>query len=407
MDVSLRPTLLAHPRRTLSAALLGASLALTACSSGGGDSPESSAPSADTGDLRLYVLWGQSHMRGGVGAARVIDVTDPDWLDWAQYSGSGPYPALDGCWIYDKSARGRLGWFVGGELVGQHFERLQHSRIDDTPGFLAGDTTCWPSVTFAGEENQLRPLTAGYAGGEELEADFQGVVAPFGPHCQADDFYPWAEGNQVPYPRFGPEVPFARAIRDATGDDIVLVKLAIGGTTVSVGEAGWNPAQGGEFDYLRLLEETYFDHTVELATEMLEPGQRLLLGGVISSIGLSDMRPPSHLTFEDGYRDVIDHLRDHVSGPAEGEDVPYLIVQTPTPDVFLRPEEWEIFYGIRASQVLLAETLPGVAEIDPDEVAVSQSDGEFHFDADGNIAFGEQMAAWAASVADDAIVLHE
>lgn len=347
-------------------------------------------------------------MVGGSDSSRLCDITDPDWVDWSLYSGAGPYPELEDCLVYDKIMRGRVGYVEGGALVDNFDTHILPLTYDATQPSTISSTGCSPTISVMGEENQLQPMTAGYAGGVLLEPELQGSAAPHGPRCQPDDNYPWIEGNQVPFPRLGPELSFARAAQEATGDEVVIIKFSISGSSVVLGPAGWHPDQTGVHAYLPVLEDTYFDHTLELIERRRKPGQRVLLGGVVSMIGLTDMRPKNYLRFEDGYRAIIQHMRDdfstHAAAPATAADVPYLIVHTPTPTVFLRPEDWDRFNVVHGAQALIANELDGVDIVNPDTAAaVDPVHG--HFDADGNIAVGELWGSWAAAVADDALEL--
>ncbi|MEZ6004308.1 MAG: sialate O-acetylesterase [Planctomycetota bacterium] len=283
--------------------------------------------------LRIYVLWGQSHIQGTKShASGVPDV---------------PWP--------------RFGAPVPGALIWDKLGRLNRANLDLV------------DTEQAGEAHRFRPLGAGFGAG--------------GPN------YPWVDPG--PDPSFGPELVLAHNLRMWSGESVAIVKFAVSGSQVADLDdvPNWNVAAlgRGDFSHLQVLLEAYLAPARSAAARDFPPaGLPVAWGGVISMIGTSDARHEQDaVAYGQNLTGIIQHVR-HWMHPAHPERVPWLVLQSPR---YVDPDGLELAHirTVRTAQAKVANALPGVDVAD----CVDSRLGGTHFEPRGTAALGALMARWA------------
>ncbi|MBL4771905.1 MAG: hypothetical protein JKY61_12385, partial [Planctomycetes bacterium] len=203
------------------------------------------------GQFRLFPMWGQSNLFGAGAVTSQLGETQ-----WSQTA-----DPLPDCFIFDKF--GRNNW--------------------DQPDLTDADR--------AGEAHGFTPLTVGYAGSK----------------------YQW-EGLDAD-PHVGLECQFAHTMRAHTGDTILIVKFAVGGSRVTDQPfPTWNVAQTGASSYLRTLMDAYYAPAKAAAIAMAGgDASRVKFGGLIQMIGATDARDPEYLDYPADYAACIDQLRSEIN----------------------------------------------------------------------------------------------
>ena len=324
---------------------------------------DTTSPGRDLRRVRIFLLWGQSHM-AGAGNPREPIQQRPAW------SGRN-YPAIKDCYIFDKYKRGNP----------LNDERFMLHATDQTMGHI-------------GERFALRPLTAGFA--ETSDYPFY------------RDNYPWEGfwsppiGAEVGDLHFGPEMSFAEKVQKRTGDIVVILKLVKGGSQVFGFNdiPNWNasmaPATGGP-SLLKVLLDVYWDLGKAEAIRRFGPSNGsamgVRLGGVLSFIGTSDSRPQYIGTYAENMRASIEAVQEHIrSSPAPGPDaIPWLIVGSPNLGA---PNTVPSITAVQQIQGNLAESMLGVDFLDSDPI-LRFGPSETHAGTQGNFDIGEAMADWA------------
>jgi hypothetical protein len=264
--------------------------------------------------IRLYLLWGQSHMGGAqLSSGKISDLSSPVPY-WGVLDAAGHYQAVRDCYIFDKGMRSNP---------------LDSNQQDMHPGHL-------------GELAGLQDLTVGHT--------WLAVppVSPNNTHQHGNNNYPWLHDHQVPDPLVGPETAFAQRIQEATGDIVVVVKMVVGGANVvnrdvvvvapstcnwpvrSIAPSYYSRSTRAD-GYYQLMLDSYWQEAIALARQLpehVQGGYPLVVGGVASLIGTSDSRCVYVEDFREHYFYMISDLRADMGVPSAG-GVPYLVVQSP------------------------------------------------------------------------------
>lgn len=283
--------------------------------------------------LRLYILWGQSHIAGAKSFASGLNNT--------QWPRTGA--PLPGTWIWDKWGRSN---------------RYDLSLQDAAQG---------------DEAHAWKPMQAGYGGG--------------GPD------YPWID--PTPNPSFGPEIVMAHSLRAHSGEVIGFIKLAVGGSQVAAlpGVPNWNVKTIGQgnFSYLQILRDAYWLPALAAAREWAEAeGWELTLGGVVSMIGTSDARRRADAeAYEDNLLAVIDFLRGELPVAAPSA-LPWLIVQSPR-YVDQDGSKLAFIRLVRDAQAAAGAARPAVTVRDSVDSRLTGT----HFAPEGTAALGQLFFRWA------------
>ncbi len=298
-----------------------------------GQRPLPSAPRR----LRLYILWGQSHIGGAKSFASGLNDTH-----WPR--DGAPLP---GTWIWDKWGR--------------------TNRYD----LSTSDTQ------QAGEVHGWKAMQAGFGGG--------------GPD------YPWIDPG--PDPSFGPEIVLAHSLRAHTGEVIAIVKFAVGGSQLANLPMipNWNVQSVGQgsFSHMQVLVEAYWQPALEAARQWAEAeALELTLGGVISMIGTSDARRRADAeAYGDNLLAAIDYLRGQlpVAQPAE---LPWLVVQSPR---YVDPDGAKLAF-IRMVRDAQAAAALARTHVTVRDCVDSRLTGT-HFAPEGTAALGQLFFRWAVATA--------
>ncbi len=316
--------------------------------------------------IRLYLMWGQSHMGGAeLSTGKISDLSAPVPA-WGQLDINGNYQSIPNCYAYDKGLRSNP---------------LDPTTVDTHPGHV-------------GEVASLQDLTVGYF--------WLGTstVNPNNSHQHLSNNYPWLPDHQVPDPVVGPDTAFAQRIQEATGDIVVIVKMVVSGANVVnrdvvvPGPPGCNWASrsiGPSYHsrsirtdgFYRIMLDHYWQEAIDLAYQLPEhtqDGLPVVFGGVVSLIGTSDSRCVYVEDFRVHYYHTIVDLRADV-GVQDPSIAPYLVVQSP------------LSAGSRVRDV--ARNMPtligqGVGTLD--SALFLPAIG--HATADGTSAMGRAMADW-------------
>ncbi len=376
--------------------------------------------------VRLYFLWGQSHMGGGRSVKELTGLG----LDWANVNpfNPHPYPVVKDAYIYDKSMRGRTTLNMNGTVNGTSSRKsgLYWESTDgtDSTGPISGTQQAHPV-----EEFSLRNLTAGYAGAvrsDAIEGQIGGPFATFGPYGQQFSWYPWERATQqaVSNPSFGPEMSFASNVQKSTQEIVIISKFAVGGTNLILrdcdGIISWHPSAqvAGSLGapFMRTFTENYIQGAIKQARAQFPASQyQLSIGGVISLIGSNDaLRFPSDrcqgpLTIQaehgQAYRKAIDYIRSYIASlattPIVADDIPYLLLKTPTAFGIPVSSYYTRLAQVQNAQDFLDSSHPGtgmpMVNVIPTTLTLALYTNA-HTDALGNVALGKLMATWASSV---------
>lgn len=258
-----------------------------------------------------------------------------------------------------------------------HNDRHEATAFDETGGHY-------------GELFRFRPLTAGYA--ESID------------YPRFRDNYPWQGFWNPPHVQnfellsFGPEMRFAEKLHQDTGDTILIIKMAVGGSQIfDLQSRDWN-ANLELPSHLDVLLNYYWDLGKAAAFAQFAPtggpAVDVYLGGVISFIGTSDSRGAYFQEYESNLTDVISTVRTHIhGGGGQGmDDIPWLILGSPTPDS-VNPQD---FLDLRQAQENVAQSGNNIGYLNADPIFAFGS-GQSHADAQGNYDLGEAIALWAAA----------
>lgn len=195
---------------------------------------------------------------------------------------------------------------------------------------------------------------------------------------------------------FGPEVAFAAIVAAARpSDDFLLVKRAMGGTSL----AGWAP----QWDESRLASK-YDTAAGPLYRKLLDDyaaaikGRPVRLTGVLWMQGESDTRYPAlgpH--YFENFKTLIAAFRRDLKAPG----LPFFFGRVNMPTAATEDDKKTIKFPyvqqVRAAQERAAREIPGVHLIETDDLG-KQSD-RIHYDAAGQIALGRRFAeAWLRTV---------
>ncbi len=195
---------------------------------------------------------------------------------------------------------------------------------------------------------------------------------------------------------FGPEVAFAAAVAAARpSDDFLLVKRAMGGTSL----AGWAP----QWDESRLASK-YDAAAGPIYSKLLEDyaaaikGRPTRLTGVLWMQGESDTRYPAlGPNYFENFKTMIAAFRRDLNSPA----LPFFFGRVNMPADATEDDKKTIKFPyiqqVRTAQERAAREIPGVYLIETDDL-VKQSD-RIHYDAAGQITLGRRFAeAWLKTV---------
>ncbi|MGL5020014.1 MAG: sialate O-acetylesterase [Luteolibacter sp.] len=191
---------------------------------------------------------------------------------------------------------------------------------------------------------------------------------------------------------FGPEVAFAATVAAARpADDFLLVKRAMGGTSL----AGWAP----QWDESRLASK-YDTAAGPLYRKLLEDyaaaikGRPARLTGVLWMQGESDTRYPAlGSNYFENFKTLIAAFRRDLKAP----ELPFFFGRVNMPADVTEEDKKTIKFPyiqqVRAAQERAAREIPGVFLIETDDLG-KQAD-RIHYDAAGQIALGRRFAeAW-------------
>lgn len=195
---------------------------------------------------------------------------------------------------------------------------------------------------------------------------------------------------------FGPEVAFAAAVAAARpSDDFLLVKRAMGGTSL----AGWAP----QWDKSRLASK-YDTAAGPIYRKLLADyaaaikGRPARLTGVLWMQGESDTRYPAlGPNYFENFKTLIAAFRRDLNAPG----LPFFFGRVNMPADATEDDKKTIKFPyiqqVRAAQERAAREIPGVYLIETDDLG-KQSD-RIHYDAAGQIALGRRFGeAWLRTV---------
>lgn len=194
---------------------------------------------------------------------------------------------------------------------------------------------------------------------------------------------------------FGPEVSFAATVAASRPkSNVLLVKRAMGGTSLAGWAPQWDPARlASKYDtaagplYRTLLEE--------FAAAVKDRPHRLT--AILWMQGESDTRYPAlGPNYFENFKTLITSFRRDLKAP----DLPFFFGRVNMPADALEDDKKTIKFPyiahVRAAQERAAREIPGVYLIETDDLG-KQSD-RIHYDAPGQITLGRRFAeAWLAS----------
>ena len=290
------------------------------------------------GRLRLFVLWGQSHV---MGAGFRSDTGETDWPQDGR--------PVAGCYIWDKYAR--LNW---------------------------NDATL-VDANRSGEAHEFKPLTMGF-GGEYI---VEGTPV---------NRYPWESFPEET--TIGPEVQLAYDVRRITGDSVLIVKFAVSGTQVTNQPfACWNVAKTGSDSYIETLLDAYWAPALTAAIAMAGGDKsKVVLGGIASMIGFSDSRYETDANaYEADYTATIAAIRARIDADTGG-NVPYLVCKTPR---YADGSGNALAYieQVRASQEAIGDAITNGGWIETQGLVDRTTD--IHGTGRRNCWLGSRIARWA------------
>lgn len=283
---------------------------------------------APSGRFRIFLIWGQSNIQGWGGT--VSNLGETEWSQTAD--------PLPGCFIFDKFGRNN---------------RYLPDLVDADRG---------------GEAHEFKPLTVGWVDGlyqwETLDAD----------------------------PGVGMECQFAHTVRSVTGDTILLVKMAKGGTQVTDQPfPTWNVAKTGADSYLRTMMDAYYAPAKAAAIAMAGGDvSKVVFGGLIQMIGATDARDPEYLAYPTDYAACTDQIRGEIN-TVDADQVPTLILHTPR----AQDANGNVVGFIdenRAAQKAIATARANVETRDTTDCIDTD---DIHFTGRGNSHLGQIAARWA------------
>ncbi len=280
------------------------------------------------GQFRIFLLWGQSNIFGA--GARTSELGETEWSQT-----SDPLPD---CYIWDKF--GRNNW--------------------DQPDTVDADR--------ANEAHSFTPLTVGYAG----------------------SLYQWEAMD--PDPHVGLECQLAHSVRSYTGDTILIVKFAVGGSKVTMqAYPTWNVAQTGASAFLRTMMDAYYTPAKTAAIAMADgDASKVKFGGLVQMIGASDARDPEYLSYPVDYAACIDQIRTEINA-GDPDAVPALILHTPRA-VDANGEVLGFIDENRAAQTAISVAR---ANVDVRDTTDCFDQPDVHFTGRGNSHLGQIVARWA------------
>lgn len=194
---------------------------------------------------------------------------------------------------------------------------------------------------------------------------------------------------------FGPEVAFAATVAAARPEaKLLLVKRAMGGTTLAGWAPQWDPARlASKYDTAAgPLYRTLLD---EFAAAVKDRPARLT--AILWMQGESDTRYPAlGPNYFDNLKTLITAFRRDLKAP----DLPFFFGRVNMPADVLEDDKKTLKFPyiqhVRAAQERAAREIPGVHLIETDDLG-KQSD-RIHYDAAGQITLGRRFAeAWLAS----------
>lgn len=202
----------------------------------------------------------------------------------------------------------------------------------------------------------------------------------------------WIAGGKF----FGPEVAFAATVAAARpGDDFLLVKRAMGGTSL----AGWAP----QWDQSRLTSK-YDTAAGPLYRKLLDEHAKAIKGrparltGVLWMQGESDTRYPAlGPNYFENFKTLIAAFRRDLNAP----ELPFFFGRVNMPTDATEEDRKTIKFPyiqqVRAAQERAAREIPNVFLVETDDLG-KQAD-RIHYDAAGQIALGRRFAeAWLKTV---------
>lgn len=292
----------------------------------------------------------------------------------------GTLLALSGCSAQPKGTTYHL-YFLGGQsnMVGYGFTR----ELSPEQAEPAADAWIY-ATTPTGDEASIDPASA-----------WAPVTPGFGVGYAAPESAP-ALGE-----RFGPELSFARTLRELQPDTpIAIIKYARGGTSIDLrargGAGSWDPSYEG-------LNQ--FDHAVATIRAAMEPRDldgdgeldRLVPAGIGWMQGESDgTREDAAAAYEANLARLARALREEL-GDA---DLPFVVVRISDSQVQAGTGRvWAFGDAVRGAQEAFARS-------DPNAALVTSTDGygysdPYHYDTAGYLDMGARIAKAMHELGDD------
>lgn len=192
--------------------------------------------------------------------------------------------------------------------------------------------------------------------------------------------------RQEPYLRyfhdfFGPEISLARTLHDGGVRPLGLIKVGYFGSSLA---DDWHPtASAGNLLYALLLEQVR--SALRQSSADRTPSR---LAGFYWLQGETDAtRLDAALAYEVNLRALIAHLRQDLAAVTGADPLPVLIARIGPLPARVYPYQ----HHVRGAQVRVAESTPGVAWVDTDDLPRDE-DG-IHLLAPGVLALGKRWAA--------------
>ena len=206
---------------------------------------------------------------------------------------------------------------------------------------------------------------------------------------------------------FGPEISLGRTLADNLSEQVVIVKVAFGGTVLASieGRSDWSPDSSGElYDKLISNLEGARDVLVADGKDVNFAGLFWMQGesdGKSGTLGGGQTVPPQPDTanaYEANLAGLIDNLRTDLATPS----MPAFIGQIKIgddPGVVTVPDspfnttfgEWDYTPVIQASQAAVAAADPNAYLIETGDISLGSD--FLHFDEAGQLALGNAFAA--------------
>jgi hypothetical protein len=193
----------------------------------------------------------------------------------------------------------------------------------------------------------------------------------------------FVDGSEVAVrdtPAFGPEVTFAHDLADAwPGRSIVLLKYAVGGTSLLAWAPEWDADRAG----LTQNEAAgpLYEHLIDMVRGV-ELGPSARYAGVLWMQGERDARYPDvAAAYLENLETFITRLRADLGEP----ELPFVLgVVNPPADRFPGADV------VRAAQLEAAEVLPHTAVVEAS--GVTKRDDDLHYDSAGQLELGRRFA---------------